>query len=57
MRDKTYCLMHFNPGAAGNKGFHSLCTAIRFEIVGDKMQNLEVWELPKLKVVDTTLGI
>ncbi len=47
MRDKTYGLMHFNPGAAGLKGFHSKCTALRLEIVDNKCQNLEVWEMPK----------
>lgn len=47
IRDKTYGLMHFNPGAVGNKGFHSKCTALRFEVVGDKCQNLEVWEMSK----------
>ena len=57
MRDKTFGLMHFNPGAAGNKGFHSLCTAIRFDIDGDKMLNLEVWELPKSKVLDHNISV
>jgi hypothetical protein len=47
MRDKKYGLMHFNPGACGKKGFHSLCTAIRLEIDGKIMRNLEVWEMPK----------
>lgn len=47
MRDNTYGLMHFNPGAAGNKGFHAKCTALRFEIAAGKCQNLEVWEMPK----------
>ncbi|MES2689830.1 MAG: metallophosphoesterase family protein, partial [Bacteroidota bacterium] len=47
MRDKTYGLMHFNPGAAGFKGFHSLSTALRFVIDGKQMKDMEVWEMPK----------
>jgi putative phosphoesterase len=44
MRDEKYNLMHFNPGAAGNKGFHSVCTALRLQIEGKRMFGLEVWE-------------
>ncbi len=44
MRDKTWGLMHFNPGAAGNKGFHTLSTALRLKIEGKRMFDLEVWE-------------
>lgn len=47
MRDKTYGLMHFNPGAAGFKGFHSLSTALRFVVDGKQMKDMEVWEMPK----------
>jgi uncharacterized protein len=44
MRDPSLNLMHINPGAAGNHGFHKVCTAIRFKIEGKKMFDLEVWE-------------
>ncbi len=44
MRDKKYNLMHFNPGAAGNKGFHQVCTALRMKVEGKRMFDLEVWE-------------
>lgn len=47
MRDKQFNLMHFNPGAAGYKGFHTKCTALRLNINEDKLSNLEVWEMPK----------
>ncbi len=44
IRDQKNNLMHFNPGAAGNDGFHKVSTAIRFKIEGNKMSALEVWE-------------
>ena len=44
MRDAKNDLMHFNPGAAGNKGFHDVCTALRLKIDGKRMFDLEVWE-------------
>jgi putative phosphoesterase len=47
MRDKTYGLMHFNPGACGMKGFHAKFTALRFEVEGKNLKNLEVWEMPR----------
>jgi uncharacterized protein len=42
--DKKYNLLHINPGAAGNSGFHNLITCIRFEIDGRDIRNLEVFE-------------
>jgi len=36
-----------NPGAAGKYGFHTLQTAIRFDIDGRNIMNLEIIELPK----------
>ena len=44
MRDKTKNLMYFNPGAAGNSGFHQHCTAIRLKIDDKRLFDLEVWE-------------
>jgi putative phosphoesterase len=44
MRDKKHNLMHFNPGASGNKGFHEICTALRFKIDRKRIYDLEVWE-------------
>lgn len=43
--DKMLKLLHINPGAAGKYGFHKVQTLIRFEIDGEKIQNLEVIEL------------
>lgn len=45
--DKTYQLLHMNPGACGLHGFHQVRTMLRFEIDGDKIQNLEVIEIGK----------
>lgn len=45
--DKSLNLLHMNPGAAGISGFHQIRTMLRFEIVGDKILNLEVIEIGK----------
>ena len=45
--DKTLQLLHMNPGACGVHGFHQVRTMLRFEIEGDKIQNLEVVEIGK----------
>ncbi|MES2654369.1 MAG: metallophosphoesterase family protein [Bacteroidota bacterium] len=47
IRDKEYNLLHINPGAAGNHGFHKVCTAVRLKIEGGKLFDLEVWEQTK----------
>lgn len=47
MRDKKRDIMHFNPGAAGNHGFHKVRTMIRFEIDRGNIKNPEVIELAK----------
>lgn len=44
MPDKTTGLLHMNPGAVGKHGFHKVRTMLRFEIDGEKIQNLEVIE-------------
>lgn len=43
--DKKLNLLHMNPGACGKHGFHQVRTMLRFEIDGDKIQQLEVIEL------------
>lgn len=43
--DKTYQLLHMNPGAAGVHGFHKVKTLLRFTIDRDKIKDLEVIEL------------
>jgi putative phosphoesterase len=45
MFDKKLNCLHMNPGAAGISGFHQKRTMLRFEIDGDKIQNLEVIEI------------
>lgn len=45
MPDRQRNLIHMNPGAAGNYGFHKIRTMLRFEISGENIQNLEVIEL------------
>lgn len=47
MKDKKLDIMHFNPGAAGIKGFHHMCTALRLKIEGKRMYDLEVWEVSR----------
>jgi hypothetical protein len=42
--DKDWKHIHINPGAAGFKGFHAFCTAIRFVIDNGKPAQMEVWE-------------
>lgn len=42
--DKKLDLLHINPGAAGISGFHQVRTAVRLEIDGEKIENLEVGE-------------
>ena len=45
MYDKELEILHLNPGAAGKHGWHKMRTMLRFEINGDKIENLEVVEL------------
>ena len=49
--DKTRNLLHMNPGAAGNHGFHKERTMLRFEISNEKITNLELIELGKRGVI------
>ena len=45
--DKKNNLLYLNPGAAGSYGFHRVRTALRFEIDGKDIRNLEVGEWPR----------
>jgi hypothetical protein len=47
MYDQKYKLLFINPGAAGNKGFHQVCTAVRFVIEGSNIRDLEVLEFQR----------
>jgi len=44
--DEGLNLLHINPGAAGKSGIHQIRTAVRFRINGDRIEELEVLELP-----------
>ena len=43
--DPLHNLLHINPGACGNEGFHKIKTLVRFEIVDAKIQNMNIVEL------------
>lgn len=38
-------MLYINPGAAGNQGFHSMKTIVRFEVSGREVRKMEVVEL------------
>lgn len=44
MNDHKLNLLHINPGAAGNSGFHRVVTMVRFQINGSEIQKMEVYE-------------
>ena len=43
--DKKLNLLHLNPGAAGNHGFHKVRTMLRFVIDKEQIKELEIIEL------------
>ncbi|MCL7989022.1 metallophosphatase family protein [Sphingobacterium sp. lm-10] len=43
--DPRLQLLHLNPGAAGRQGWHKVRTLMRFDITGDRVENMEVIEL------------
>jgi len=43
--DKKLNLLHLNPGAAGNHGFHNVRTMLRFTIDKAEIKDLEIIEL------------
>lgn len=43
--DPRLQLLHLNPGAAGKQGWHKVRTLMRFNITGDRVENMEVIEL------------
>lgn len=47
MRDQKLDLLHINPGAAGEAGFHKMKTIMRLSLDKGKMFDLEVIELGK----------
>lgn len=47
MPDKQLDLLHINPGACGNEGFHQIKTIVRFTLDAGDIKDLEVIELGK----------
>lgn len=45
MPDKRFQLLHINPGACGNHGFHKIKTMVRFVLNEGNIEQLEVIEL------------
>ena len=45
--DDYYKMMTMNPGAAGLQGWQVMRTAIRFDLNAGKVENLEVFNLPR----------
>jgi len=45
MPDKQLNLLHINPGAAGNVGFHQVRTLVRFSLSPGKITDMEVIEM------------
>ena len=43
--DKKLNVLHLNPGAAGNHGFHKVRTMLRFSIDKDQLKDMEIIEL------------
>lgn len=44
INDSKHKLLHINPGAAGNSGLHKHITLVKFEIDGNRITNLEIFE-------------
>ena len=45
--DKSFGLLHINPGAAGLQGWHQVRTLVRFSIEDGNFSDLEVIEIPR----------
>ena len=43
-------MLFLNPGAAGQHGFHSEQTALRFKIDGARIYDMEMIQMPRIKV-------
>ncbi|MGV8137574.1 MAG: metallophosphoesterase family protein [Mangrovibacterium sp.] len=47
--DKKMNCLYMNPGAAGNYGFHPVCTAMRFRINEENILDLEILEFERTR--------
>jgi putative phosphoesterase len=54
--DPRFQLLHINPGAAGQQGFHLVRTMVRFTIDGDQIKDMEVVEFGKRGTLQSETG-
>jgi len=54
--DPKFQLLHVNPGAAGQQGFHMVRTMVRFTIDGDQIKDMEVVEFGKRGTLQSETG-
>ena len=48
VNDKDLNILHINPGASGIQGFHQRITMIRFKINKTQIEDLEVFDAPRI---------
>lgn len=49
--DHKLHLLHVNPGAAGIQGFHKKITFVRFQIIGESIQEMEIMDIDRDKMI------
>jgi len=47
MHDKKLDILHMNPGAIGNYGWHKVKTILAFTVNGKEIKDLRVIEFPR----------
>jgi putative phosphoesterase len=52
MPDRKRKLLHINPGAAGNSGFHKSITCMRFLIGRNGINELEILDIPRKQLIN-----
>lgn len=55
--DPHFNMLWMNPGAAGKKGFHAICTMMRFQLEKGRIEKLELIELGKRSQLDNSSKI
>lgn len=53
INDKKRNLLHINPGAAGNSGFHKLKTAVRFVLNQGEITDFQILEVDRNQLMTT----
>ena len=48
---KSQNILYLNPGAAGKHGFHKIRTMIKFEIINEVVENMNIIELGKRSII------